>query len=335
MAASKTPQQICLEFHRNPTINPSTGRPIQPGKGVYNDLVKMCGAPPPPGVGGAGRGTMVPGALPPLGGISPGGAGAAAPGAGFASPSISGGFGASTILPPLGGGFAAPPLGGGFAAPPLGGLAAPPMGGGFALPPLGGGFAASTTLPSMGGGFAAPGALPPLGRGVGAPGALPSLGGGFAAPGTPPARQAPPGVISVAPPSVLPGFVPPAGKAAPVMFPGLPAPASPGLSAPTTPSSPGMVAPAMFPGVAPTAQGQSGTLLIIHSPDGDRLFIIPETDETVEILEQARAFASGEEDPDSPDFLDFEEQVDEFSVPSDEGAIEDVNINTVLLIYVP
>lgn len=39
---------ICAEFLKNPTINPRTGRKIQVGKGVYNELMKLCAQTQPP-----------------------------------------------------------------------------------------------------------------------------------------------------------------------------------------------------------------------------------------------------------------------------------------------
>lgn len=46
----KTSQQVCQEFHRNPSVNPRTGSKIQIGKGTYLQLVKECGEPRPQGI---------------------------------------------------------------------------------------------------------------------------------------------------------------------------------------------------------------------------------------------------------------------------------------------
>lgn len=46
----KTSQQVCQEFHRNPTVNPRTGAKIQVGKRTYLQLVKECGEPRPQGI---------------------------------------------------------------------------------------------------------------------------------------------------------------------------------------------------------------------------------------------------------------------------------------------
>lgn len=57
---------VCDSFHRDPTINPRTGKSIKIGGPVYNALVKECGAPPgaPAGTPAVvATGTVVPGTV--------------------------------------------------------------------------------------------------------------------------------------------------------------------------------------------------------------------------------------------------------------------------------
>jgi hypothetical protein len=306
MAVQKSQQEICQEFLKNPTINPSTGRTIQPGKGVYNDLVKMCGAP---------RGVAPsPGRVAPLPVI----------GSGFGSTSPQ--FGTTSVLPSI------PTIGGGFhqtGLPQIGRLqqsgvmsAIPQVGGMPTFPQLG----ARAAIPQVG---AVPqvGVVPQVGARAAIPqvGVVPQVGARAAIPqvGVMPTFPQIGAVTQV-------GVVPQVGARAAIpqvgSMGGIP-------NLPQVGNGKGLIEHQLSRTSSISSGEGLDILLIVSSPDNTKFYLIPETEE--ELISQAQSYASGGEDADSAEFVDFEEQIDEFVTDLVEGTLEDVNINKVLFIQIP